>query len=438
MSASDEEPPAFWWCRTAPPQKFMKKARSYQVVERGIRKKGNKFYTDIRFNGKWKRAPFATPEAARAARDASRKQTAEAVVARRATRARRPPPPNRDANLAMHGKDAAQERDFLVDTFQPTAEARGWDVVVLNDGTRADVAIKRPEWETYLGIQVKTTQTVESGKKRTYQFKDTKGYTGLLVVCWVVEDAYGWAFDGEWLDGREAVHLKMTPVPKRRDSRNAAWHALSGKLPYDIDGLLEWIEKQVEDSTSLVARYPRHTEEYLRWEFGGKALDNAKERVSLHVYQTYFDPEARFPTAQNGSHDFESHGKRQQHKVASRNGDKAGFLAALHESAGMIGGTLTHRPYPTDAFDELVVTVFEGYKAHVWVIPAFVLKAQNCFRSDECAGVTSLYVYLPGTEQDAQVWGFTTDYYQGVYDVTLPAEAYEASPALFQELFPRV
>ena len=106
------------------------------------------------------------------------------------------------------------ERDFLVHTFQPTAEARGWDVVVLNDGTRADVAIKRPEWETYLGIQVKTTQTVTSGRKRTYHFKDTKGYTGLLVVCWVVERAYGWAFDGEWLDGRTSDNLKVTPVPK--------------------------------------------------------------------------------------------------------------------------------------------------------------------------------------------------------------------------------
>ena len=331
----------------------------------------------------------------------------------------------------------AQERDFLVDTFQPAAEARGWDVVVLNDGTRADVAIKRPEWETYLGIQVKTTQTVESGKKRTYQFKHTKGYTGLLVVCWVVEDAYGWAFDGAWLDGREADDLKVTPHPKKLRKTNAAQHALGGKLPRGIDGLLEWIEKQVSDSTSLVARYPRHTEEYLRWEFGGKALAHAKERVSLHVYQTHLDPEAKFPTAQNGSHDFESHGKRQQHKVASRDGDQVGFLADLHESAGSVARSRT-APIPPTPLTSSSSPSLKGYKAHVWVIPAFVLEAQNCFRSDECAGVTSLYVYLPGTEQDAQVWGFTTEYYRGVYDVTLPDEAYEASPALFQELFPRV
>ena len=119
--------------------------------------------------------------------------------------------------------------------------------------------------------------------------------------------------------------------------------------------------------------------------------------------------------------------------MARRDGDQVGFLAALCESAG----SQTIRPYPKDAFDELVVTVFEGHKAHVWVIPAFVLEAQNCFRSDDCAGVTGMHVYLPGTEQATQVWGFTTEYYRGVYDVTLPDEAYEASPALFQELFPR-
>ena len=123
--------------------------------------------------------------------------------------------------------------------------------------------------------------------------------------------------------------------------------------------------------------------------------------------------------------------------MAHRDGDKVGFLAHLHENAGRNNGTRTYRPYPIDAFDELVVTVFEGHKAHVWVIPASKLEAQNCFRSDECAGVMNMSVYLPGTEQDAQVWGFTTDYYRGVWDVTLPAEAYAASPVLYEELFPR-
>ena len=432
MASSEEEGnPAFWWYRAAPPP------QPQFVKERGISKKGKKFYTNIRVNGKWKTAPFDTLEEARAAHAASLKQTAEALVARRATKARPPPPPNRDANWTKHGGHRAQERDFLLQALQPAAEAHGWDVVVLNDGTRADVAIKRPEWDSYLGIQVKTTQTVKSGTEQTYQFRKTKGYTGLLVVCWVVGRSYGWAFDGQWLDGCYSENLDVTAVPEHRDPRNAARYALSGNLPRDIDDLLRWIKPQVYDLTSPVAHFPRRTEEYLRWEFRGKALAQAKERVSLHVYQTHLDPEAKFPTAQQGSYDFESHGNRQQHKVARLHGDQ-GFLAALHENAGRFNGTQTYRPYPTDAFDELVVTVFEGYKAHVWVIPASELEARNCFRSNDCAGVTGMSVYLPGTEQDVQVWGFTAEYYRGVYDVTLPDEAYEASPALYEELFPRV
>ena len=407
-------------------------------VERGIYKDGNKFYIVKTIDGKQRKFWFNTLEEAREAHQAYLEERAEAkAAARAAARANAPVNPDREANHAKKGGSSAQERDFILNVFKREAKAQGFEVRVINDSTRSDVAIKLSECDLYLPIQVKTTQGVVSGKERTYQFADTKGYGGMLVLCWIVGEQRGCVFCGDWLDKRESVHLTVTPNPLKSDHRNALPHALSGETPLGIDGLVWWFKTEWK---SELAKYPRYSFKFLSWEFGGDAFNQAKERLAIHNYKKYLDQKASFPKEQNGPYDLlDCNGDRQQHKVAHTKPDGVGFEVDFHENAGRVNGAPTVRPYPEDAFDELVVAVLDPPNVHFWTLSEATLDDCKCFRTATCPGRTSLYVYLPGTGDDAPDWGFTQSWphYRGCFPLDIPDVAYEASPRLYNALYPR-
>ena len=411
----------------------------YVRVERGITKRGNKFWIVKKIDGKLFWDSFYTLEEAQEAHQAYREERAEAKAAARAdARANAPVNPDREANIAKKGGSSAQERDFILNVFKREAKAQGFEVRVLNDGTRSDVAIKLSECALYLPIQVKTTQGVVSGRERTYQFQDTKGYGGMLVLCWIVGEERGWVFCGDWLDKRTANNLRVTLNPRISDPRAALSHARSGETPLGIDGLVWWLKTEWK---SELAKYPRYNFKFLSWEFGGEMYDQAKERLAIHNYKKHLDQKASFPEEeQNGPYDLlDCNGDRQQHKVAHPNSKGVGFDVGFRESAGNVNRKTTRRPYPEDAFDELVVAVLDPPNVHFWTLSEATLEQCECFRTATCPGRTSLMVYLPGTGDDAPDWGFTQSWphYKGCFPLDIPDVAYEASPRLYNALYPR-
>ena len=151
----------------------------YVRVERGITKRGNKFWIVKKIDGKLFWDSFYTLEEAQEAHQAYREERAEAKAAARAdARANAPVNPDREANIAKKGGNSAQERNFIINVFKREAKAQGFEVRVLNDSTRSDVCIKRSGEDLYLPIQVKTTQGVVSGRERTYQFRTPRVTAG--------------------------------------------------------------------------------------------------------------------------------------------------------------------------------------------------------------------------------------------------------------------
>ena len=409
------------------------------TVERGIYKDGNKFWIRKRIDGKQRKFSFDTLEEAREAHQASLEERAEANADARAdARANAPVNPDRKANHTKHGGSSAQERDFILHVFKREAKAQGFEVHVINDGTRSDVAIKRSGEDLYLPIQVKTTRGVRSGHGRTYQFRKTKGYGGMVVVCWVVEEQRGWVFCGDWLDNRKSVQLDVTPNPQYVRHDAALPHARSGETPLGIEELVLWFKTEWE---SKLAKYTRHTEDFLSWEFGGEAFTNAKERLAIHNFIKHLDQKASFPEEQqNGPYDLlDCNGDRQQHKVACPQAGTVGLSVNFHENAGYVNGAPTYRPYPEGAFKELVVAVLDPPNVHFWTLSEATLEDCECFRTTTCPGRTSLSVYLPGTGDNAPDWGFTQSWphYRGCFTLDIPDVAYEASPRLYNALYPR-
>ena len=263
----------------------------FVTVERGIYKHCNKFYIKKTIDGKQSWLSFDTLEEAREARQAYLEERADA-------RANAPVNPDREANVARNGNSCAQERNFILNDFKREAEAQEFEVRVLNDGTRSDVAIRRRGEDLYLPIQVKTTEGGKRGQERTYQFKHTKGYGGMPVFCWVVGEQRGWVFCGDWLDKRKSKYLSVTPNPLQVKPDAALPHALSGETPLGIDGLVWWFKTEWE---SELAKYPRYSFKFLSWEFGGEAFNQAKERLAIHNYIEHLDQKASFPEEeQNG------------------------------------------------------------------------------------------------------------------------------------------
>ena len=111
-------------------------------------------------------------------------------------------------NKATYGDNSNLERD-VANAFAASDES----IYVMNDSVRADLCgfFYKEEDETLaLPIQLKTTAKQVEGNENAWRFKQVRGYTGMVVVCWRDDQKDGWVYDGATLD---SVGSSSTPHP---------------------------------------------------------------------------------------------------------------------------------------------------------------------------------------------------------------------------------
>lgn len=338
-------------------------------------------------------------------------------------------------NNATYGNCSKLERD-VANAFCEMDKA----IEVMNDSVLADLCGFFDPHDTTLAlpIQLKTAGKPVKSHPNTWMFNAVRGYCGMVVVCWRVDKQDGWVFDGSDLDDRKSKTLLITP------SGVNAKLALSGATPLGMRALIAFLRDHVATNPD---RFPSQAKSFFSWQFGGKAHNNLKERIGVYLYQTHVDAASDFPKAQGGSYDLiAGDGKlRLQFKTGrvekGSNGYKVGsngYKVSLCESAGKVDGKPTYRPYPTGAFDELVVYYFDwkANVAHVWRIPASELVARGYLRTYTQDGKQCLYVYKSKKCKDRKgnvQW--TVAYYQSTTQPLgpFPAEAEAAAGHLLDD-----
>lgn len=303
-------------------------------------------------------------------------------------------------------REVAREIKAMLEKLFPNKK-----LIILNDGTRADLLVQRSEG-LFLQIQLKTTSGPNKGN--CCRFRHVLGYTGMPVLCWRIDQQSGWLYDGALLDERGIEDLNLTTG---YNDENEAMHKGKGALK---------IEEICTFLVNTMDKFPGVHEISARWDFSGKALTQFKERVSLEIWKICFDPEATFPNDQNGSYDLLSEEKRLQFKTASRH-TRNGLKVNLREQAGIVDGRKTHKPYSSGSFDEVVIVFLDWKlnKVHIWKIPEDILIQKNLLITENCKGQQSIDVYIPAEkhtlrwrksgEPCADTW--TRDFYIGTKDV---------------------
>lgn len=310
----------------------------------------------------------------------------------------------RKQNLQRNGNNSNLERQ-VARKIKAMLEKlfSGSKVIILNDGTRADILIQRSDG-LFLQIQLKTTSSPRIG---CWQFKDVLGYTGMPVLCWRDDQDSGWLYDGTLLDERGVRDLKVTPG---KGNEKKAMH----------EGALT-MEELCKLLVEVQDKYTGVDEISATWDFPGKAINTFKERVSLEIWKKLFDCNAIFPDDQNGSYDLMSKSQRLQFKLAGRISEHRGLKVSLRESGGNIKGKRTNKPYRSGSFDAVVVMFIDWKfnKVHIWKIPERILVERKLLQTDDCKGQQGFYVFIPEElnllrknkfgEVFADVW--TNDYY---------------------------
>ena len=303
-------------------------------------------------------------------------------------------------NVQTYGNTSNMERQIAIE-IKTVLEKRGITVIILNDGTRADILIQRPDG-LFIPCQLKTTNSCMKRQENTWKFQHVLGYSGMPVICYRNDKKNGWVFDGKVLDDRKIDDIMITPGGK-----NEALAMHNGTIEQICEFLLESQDK-----------FDKIDQVSASWDFQGNAMTMFKERVSLDLYIRYYDPNATFPINQNGSYDLDSQEQRLQFKLACRMANKNGLHATLHKSAGRIDGKTTYKPYSSGDFDALVVMYIDwtNNKVHIWKIPEQILLDKQCLKTEECEGKQSFYVYIPDESQRKHT-SWTCEYYIGVKDV---------------------
>lgn len=319
----------------------------------------------------------------------------------------------RKQNVQKHGNNSNMEREVAIEIKAMFAKMfPNIKVIILNDGTRADILVQRSDM-LFFQIQLKTTGGPQKYQNNCWSFSHVLGYTGMSVLCWRIDQQSGWLYDGTLLDERGTRDLHVTPG---FDNENKAMHKGALKL----DEICTFI-------VNVMNKFPGVDETLARWDFSGNAIENFKERVSIEIWKIYFDPEATFPADQNGSYDLISEEKRLQFKTARRCKNRNGLHINLCESGGIIDGKKKFQPYASGSFDLLVVMFLDWKlnKVHIWKIPEDILIQKKLLRTDNCQGRQMIDVYIPAEkhalrlrksgESFADTW--THDFYIGTKDI---------------------
>lgn len=320
----------------------------------------------------------------------------------------------RERNVQKHGGDSNMERRLAFEikemfkTLYPDIE-----VIILNDGTRADMLIRRTDG-LYLQLQLKTTRRHREGRPNSWTFRHMRGYTHMFVLCWRYDQASGWIYDGTKLNHRNIENLCVSSKGVNRAMAFGGVKTMPQLCEFLMDNQYE---------------FPGIDAISASWDFAGNAMSTFKERVCLELWKIHFDTDAIFPEEPNGSFDLFSKQERLQFKCACRMKDQTALHVCLKENAGRVDGKLTRRPYTCGSFDAVVVMNLDwsNNKVHVWKIPEDVLIQKEFLKTDTCKGKVSFYVYHPdekhllrlnkAKEPRADVW--THGYFLGTKEIPM-------------------
>ena len=321
---------------------------------------------------------------------------------------------DRDTAVERNGENRQKEQDIVIQ-FQEAAggQNRGQNrLMIMNDFTISD-AIFKPDDKKFtedteaIALQFKTTEPSDvKDKPHQYHFSNTKGYSGMLVLC-ITQNyrAYnnnvpmGWIFDGTYLNSASkdiwVTHPKATePKNKSGKGKKPTDHlenSLSGENPLPLKDLvtkldLLW-EKKKEDGSWKYERTNYYKE---TWKFNG--LDHFKERITLHIYKTKVDEKAEFPLDVQGAR-YDLVNKTTEQKIQCKsavmkidNGKvNLGLEVVPKTMAGKNeNGVRISEPYTEGDFDILAVFYLDWVtrKAHVWKIPASWLVHNSIMRKN--------------------------------------------------------
>ena len=291
-------------------------------------------------------------------------------------------PAKREHDLQRCGDNSSLERRVAWTIHEACVSTGLLDCIVLNDGTRADLAVKLRISQLYIGLQLKTTGGPMSARQpNTWAFSHCRGYEGMLVVCWRGDYDDGWLCKGD-------------------DSRPERWCFTLPKhkiAPASIGPLVSSLVQMLSAPHGL----DENTEEFLRWEIGSPT--GVTEMRMISAYQQWASTDCRFPVDQNGTYDLLENGaERLQFKHCRArwcNGygksPSTGFDMHLTKKAGTVDGKKTVRPYGIGDFDTLVAghIDYERQLMFTWKIPSS--KLERYFETSGHTGVGSLVVQPP-------------------------------------------
>jgi hypothetical protein len=349
--------------------------------------------------------------------------------------AAQPQAEKRADNLATYGNNCKLEREFAMQLHAADPK-----IETMNDGVLADSCgfFYDDEPQLALGIQLKVAQKPTKFRDNAWVFSKVNHYPCMPVVCFRKDTQDGWIYDGTDLAKRKSGGLGVAPGGINAKLSINTDDERTRATPLPVDGLIARLRELAADRV----RFPPHTKAFLSWQFGGKAHDQLKERIGLHLEELR-DKGSTFPEAQNGSYDqIGSDGRtRRQLKTGRVQAGKNGWLVGLEEHAGNVDGKKTTRPYAAGVFDEVVVYVFDWptRTARVWRIPESKLVEKGYMRTDTQTGKKGLYVHEFAERQSnlgpaPDTW--TAAYFEGTVPIILPPEAREAAGHLLKDLFP--
>lgn len=223
---------------------------------------------------------------------AMRKKYDEERAARKASET---PEERRKRHKEESGGKSEQERVFAKQLWDAFLSI-GWDCLILNDFTLADILVKPADdtSDSWYCVQLKTTKRNCKGR-RSWQLRDVTGYDFMLVCCHALKGPNGypcsWVYDGRVLD-------KHVPCGNLHVYPQGAWDDRSkkGRLldrcgPHRFD---PHITNKAQahaacaiDTAKKLARllvrdnYPRVTENEGRWTF--KDYRQFYEYAGLHM-----------------------------------------------------------------------------------------------------------------------------------------------------------
>lgn len=323
------------------------------------------YYFVTQADGKKKQWYFATLNEAAEAKEAKDAAKLAPKIAKRAALKEK-----RARDLLMKGNSCKQERDVAMEMQTCADAAYGpGTVLVMNDGTRADLLFKRDGG--YLQLQLKTTKTTLKGRTNGYLFQGVLGYAGMLVVCWVIDLQRAWVFDGTWLHARGKKCIFLTPG---NPSETAA---LKGNL-----SMLELVT-YLHDVTPA-AHVRLTTEDAARNDFQG--CWNKQEKMGIDAYEILRPADYQWPREQNGEYDRaridDDRVVRIQHKSCAPHGIRAGLHCHFGKSDGHDDdGKRIYRCYDKDDADLFVFRYYDASTntSHFWEIPSEVLAQHGYF-----------------------------------------------------------